>query len=645
MGAICGIACFSGLIPLKPTMASLVNSLRHRGPDGVKITFVNNAALAHFKLDLTSKSSTEILPETNCTNLHICADARLDNREELFQRLDVTGYSKFQRAFVSDSELILRTYQKWGDDCPNYLVGDFTFSIWDNDKKEFFCARDQVGIRPYYYFQDKNIFIFSSELRSFLALEFIRPSINKFAIVDYLSFNKEYKSQTIYSNIFKLPPAHYLKVTNSHLTTCQYWQLEEQSTVSLKNDNEYCELLREKIEEAIRCRLQTSFPCGTMLSGGLDSSTLTILSNNYLKQRSIPFTTFSYVLPDDEYRKDRDERDQIAAILAFDPSIANEMILTLNENPFTHLQNTLTILGEPPLDPFYFVQQAIYEAAHKRNIRVFSTGIGGDLAASYDGREFLAKIAKSLRWCKLWQLIQKRSLFTGKSLYSILRNEIVYHLLPTSFFKLYHSIMGGYSPNPADHSALTGTARTTYSLGNRLKPLKKIQQNQRTFNHQTNIKNAVTSGHLSAFMEHRATMAGTFNIEVNHPFLDIRLIKCCMSMPHEQFFKNGLHRSLFRRSVKTILPEAICSRQSKKPFVPDYNERILESQEIIKRYLSGTSPLSIEFIDKNAILSHLEHMVNCFEKHQWHPATIPLIYYGVAMAAFLESSHENKIIA
>jgi asparagine synthase (glutamine-hydrolysing) len=149
MSAIFGIYHLDGKPVAQDNVERMSEVLAHRGPDGSKIWLYENLGLGHRMLWTTPESLREILPlATADGNLVITADARIDNRDELIRLL---GLQNHQADTISDSELILTSYQKWGEQCPEKLLGDFAFAIWDARRQSFFCARDRFGVKPFYY--------------------------------------------------------------------------------------------------------------------------------------------------------------------------------------------------------------------------------------------------------------------------------------------------------------------------------------------------------------------------------------------------------------------------------------------------------------------------------------------------------------
>src|SRR4028118_649697 len=164
MSAIAGIYYLDGRPVDCADLGRMVDTLAHRGPDGADVWCEESVGLGHRMLWTTPESLLEKLPLVDQTgNLVITADARIDNRDELIEVLGLTDHPAEK---ITDSQLILAAYERWGDRCPEYLLGDFAFAIWDRRQQQLFCARDHMGVKPFYYYHSDRLLVFASEIRS-----------------------------------------------------------------------------------------------------------------------------------------------------------------------------------------------------------------------------------------------------------------------------------------------------------------------------------------------------------------------------------------------------------------------------------------------------------------------------------------------
>ncbi|MDK9709536.1 MAG: asparagine synthase-related protein [Desulforhopalus sp.] len=562
----------------------------------------------------------------------IVADARLDNRDEVLCELGLSCPRSCQDS-ITDSLIILKSYIKWGENCAKHLLGDFAFAVWNDQTKELFAARDHLGIRPFYYHNSDNFFAFCSNIKGLLKLPHVWGKLHEHAIADYLIGNYEDIETTIHPHIKRLPPANSLIFSKNKLSLQRYWKLERQKPLILSCDEDYALALREQITQAISCRLRTVFPVGVMLSGGLDSSALAAITNDTLRKKNIPFSTYSYVLPAISKEEEIDERKFIDLLLKKTGNV-HYHITAPAQSPFQRCDEYFNILCEPLHDSFYFIQESIYKEASLNKVRVLLTGIGGDMTASFAGTNCLAYLASQFRLKELYSSLKLRQRVTGDSFASLFLRQVLLKFLPDFFPSAFNFIFRKNS-TPKVQYAFSRSLCMSSDIYKRLNILKEQRNIQKALDHQLVIQHAVTYA-ISSFMEHRATTAASFGLSVCHPFLDIRIVKFCMSLPQEQFFKDGWHRSIFRRAMKGIIPVEIAFRPGKKPFIPDYMQRILRDKVFIEELLTKENSSIARYLDKAKIFDYLNYICSSVEKTAWHPNILTLLGDAISMASFLQ---------
>ena len=266
MSGIMGIYHLDGHPVDREKISKMVDILAHRGVDGADIWLDKSVGFGHRMLWTTPESLIEKLPLVKQDgDLVITSDARIDNREELIAKLQINNRPSDK---IVDSELILAAYEKWGEHCPEHLLGDFAFAIWDKRKQKVFCARDPMGVKPFYYYRSNRLFAFASEIKALLCLPEIPRKINELGIGLYLAGISEDEEITFYQNIQRLPKAHSIAISSQSNKLQRYWSLDPSRELKLSSNEEYAEAYREIFTEAVRCRLRSAFPVGSMLSGG-----------------------------------------------------------------------------------------------------------------------------------------------------------------------------------------------------------------------------------------------------------------------------------------------------------------------------------------------------------------------------------------
>ncbi|MDH3445202.1 MAG: lasso peptide isopeptide bond-forming cyclase, partial [Deltaproteobacteria bacterium] len=387
--------------------------LAHRGPDGVGAWCDGAIGLGHRMLHTTPESLHEVLPLVDqASGLVVTADARIDNREELISLLDLRDGASVE---IADSRIILAAYEKWGEGCAQRLLGDFAFAIWDGRRRRLFCARDVMGVKPFYYYHGAGTFVFASEIKGILCLEEVPRKLNEVKVADYLVpiFNDQVSSY--YEGIVRLPPANSMTLAGGKLELRSYWRLDPSRELQLGGDDEYVEAFRELFIEAVHCRMRSAFAVGSTLSGGLDSSSIACTAGKLRAEGGQPrLHTFSAIFPSMVEEDPRiDERPYIEAVLAkglFEPHYVRADQCQPLADVAWHQDEVLAA-------PNLYLTSLLFRSAYEHQVRVLLSGFDGDVTVSY-GFEYLEMLAQLGRWATFAQQSQILSQrFGGDPLY------------------------------------------------------------------------------------------------------------------------------------------------------------------------------------------------------------------------------------
>jgi len=644
MSGIFGIYNLDGKTVQSDSLGRMGDKLAHRGPDGADIWCDRSVGLGHRMLWTTPESLLERLPLKDSTgNLVLTADARIDNRDELIATLELKDRPAEK---ITDSDLILAAYEKWERECPEQLIGDFAFVIWDNSKQILFCARDHFGVRPFYYnYQASQHFVFASEIKGILCHPGVPHQLNEVRVADYLANLFDDKAITFYEGIFRLLPAHTLTVGKSGMELEQYWSLDPNRKLHLDSDEEYAEAFREIFTEAVRCRLRSAFPIGSTLSGGLDSSSITCVARQILaEQGKLPLHTFSYIYDD---LPQCDEREFIESVVQqgdLDPHYMHGDRI----GPFLDWQEIFEYTDETLLGPNTYLPWNYYKEAGKYGIRVLLDGFDGDTTVSH-GIAHLTALVRQGKWadfavnaqgvCKNFDAtlldIFKQHVFpyleelakTGKWLtfvkevkqikrhFTISRKYLyIQHglkpITPASILRIWRKLKG-YKPNEENKIPLVNpTFAEDINLEKRIESLDgcwtKPPLTAREDQWRTMISGLIP---LPLEVEHR--MAPAFAIEPRHPFMDKRLVEFCLAMPPEQKLYQGWTRMIVRRALDGILPEEVQWRGGKANVESNLVNGLLTIDRAILDDVIQNDLESIEkYIDLNNIRNFYQQLIS-----------------------------------
>ena len=300
---MCGIAGFISKNKNVPTaereiaLDKMCKIITHRGPDEQGTAIEGRAALGMRRLAIIDlKSGQQPIYNEDKTKL-IVFNGEIYNFLELKKDLESRGH-KFKTN--SDTETIIHAYEEYGANCVKHLRGMFAFAIWDKTDESLFVARDRVGKKPLFYsLTAQGNFVFGSELKVLIAHGEISREIDYAALDAYLTFSYVPEELCIFKKVEKLAPGHFLIFKNGAIHTEKYWDFDYSgNTETIKTEAEYCEILREKVKEAVKVRLISEVPLGAFLSGGVDSSAIVAmmsqLSNSPVKTFSIGFNEDSF---------------------------------------------------------------------------------------------------------------------------------------------------------------------------------------------------------------------------------------------------------------------------------------------------------------------------------------------------------------
>jgi len=603
MSAIVGIYYSDGRSVEREDLGRMVDILAHRGADGVGIWSEGSVGLGHRLLWTTPESLLEYFPLVNQTDdIVLIADARIDNRDELIEAL---GLKNRPPEKITDGQLILSAYQKWGEDCPEYLLGDFAFAIWDARKQTLFCARDHFGVKPFYYYSSSRAFMFATEIKALLCIPEVPHKLNEVKVAHYLIALLGDNNSTFYQDIFRLPAGHRMTVRSSGTLIQSYWKLDQNRDIRLASDTEYAEAFREIFTEAVRCRLRSAFSIGSYLSGGLDSSSIACTARNFLQEKGCtPLHTFSAIF---EKVTQCDERPFQNAVLAqggFEP----HYFLADHTRPFTdNLDNVLWHQDEAFLGGNFYFNWGMQGLANQLGIRVLLSGFDGDTTVSH-GNEYLRELARAGKWQTLAMETREYGRKHNLPWKKILWNWYWHYGIKKRFSEslILQPLKGIYQTL---HRAKPAVENPLWSIPlnpdfvKRINLAEKISavtpalfKTEKERHHYW-----LTSDVMQHALESEDKSAAAFSIESRYPFCDKRLIEFCLALPSNQKLHMGYTRIVMRRAMEGILPQEVQWRPGKANFTPSLErgllayerERleqvILKNPEVFEAYVDVTA--------------------------------------------------------
>lgn len=511
------------------------------GGDGANTWIEGSAGLGQHLLRFTPESSYEQQPH-QWENAVIVADARIDNRDELCHWFDL---SPAEAAVTPDSHLILRAYRLWGEDCTAHLLGDFAFAIWDQQHQRLFCARDHIGARPLYYYHTPSTTVVSTDIRALQALPDISYTIDELEVVSYLSLPIATKQTTFFKQFHILHPGQQISLNKEGLSQRIHWSTDNAPEIRYKTLEDYAKHLRSILEAAIAARIRTEFPIGAHLSGGLDSSGITVLANRLLCQqgRSLDMTYSWSPARSDTYPSiQKDERDTIEA-LCEQENISCHYGTATGKICRDSLARDIAIEDIPNL----WEELPVLVHAQKHGLRTILSGWGGDEGITFGGRGYPAYLLQKGRLIQLARLTRKYAGFRRprRTLRYLFRYAVI-PLLPDALYdRVDPHVRFVRLPSYASPSLIAKFRQAAQPSGPYLREIANPRRQQLQLVH---------SGHLAARMATWAAWTSTHRLVHTYPLTDRRILEYALGLPPEMVYQQGVTRYLFKEALKDILP-------------------------------------------------------------------------------------------
>ena len=374
MCGICGQLRFDGDTPSSESLDNMMNKLARRGPDSNGKWLEGKIGFGHQRLSIIDLSRSGSQPMIdNLLKLTLVFNGTIYNYKQLRSRLISKGYSFFSS---SDTEVIIKAYHYWGEDCVNHLDGMFAFAIWDKPSKKLFIARDRMGIKPLYYNLTNKAFTFASNSQALLTQD-LDKSVNPIALQQQLSLHGVVPApNTIINGIKKLKPGTYIVLSEKgDIKEQTYWHPSATRPEGNVSEEDYIARTHELLTAAVTKRMAASdVPIGVLLSGGLDSSLIVALLKE-AGHRDIRTFSIGFEDIDDESGSEFEYSDQVVSKFKTD----HKKYLLSNQEVLPRLSEAVMNMSEPMVGQdaiaFYLLSEQV-----SKHTKVVLSGQGADEA-------------------------------------------------------------------------------------------------------------------------------------------------------------------------------------------------------------------------------------------------------------------------
>lgn len=563
MSAIAGIMFFDDRPLPTELIKRMTSDMAQRGPDGIHHWQQGGAAFGHCMLCTTTESLHEHQPlMLEDGSAVLVFSGRIDNRQQL--RRDLLAHDLPLRD-NTDAELVLRAWQCWGDDSPDHLLGDFVYFVWCSRSRRLFGARDVAGVRHCYYAAGKGWFAFSSEMQPLFSTGLLQRRLNKDFLYDYLGdqFDRIDGSNSWFDGVQRLPLAHCIVVTPDSCRSWRYWKVEHQPQQNFSSMQQCREGFVEVLTQAIDCRLRSNGPVGVMLSGGMDSSSITGVISKRLQHRlQQPLHSYSLVGADREHCLDW---QHIQTMLADNPHLSPTII----DSNLTFAQCHRLVEQIAQLDNPHAMMEAlahlpIAEAAQARGCRVLLDGFASDML--FQSPEASLELAFRYRkWTSVPAIVAGWHRHRVSGLSGNLLRLAVRELLPSALaeharrynrqrrhrLELENSIANSLLRRPHALAYLNDRQALRRQLDEPLLAARPLAPELPAF----------LRPMLGYAYEVNEPLFARHHVELRGPFCDRRVLEFAFAMPLEAKLSSGWTKAFLRECMEGFFPDSVRYRR------------------------------------------------------------------------------------
>lgn len=607
---MCGIAGYFNLSadqqPKQDVLERMISPVIHRGPDGFGIFRDDRVGLAHARLSIIDLEGGWQPIHNEDKSLWVIFNGEIFNYIELRRELEERGHRFYTN---SDTEVIIHLYEEKQEKCLDDLNGQFAIVLYDVRQQALFCARDRLGIRPFFYTVHNGVFYFGSEIKSIFAADPAIPrEINTEVLRDIFTCWQSAAAETIFKDIAQLEPGHWLRVDmRCDLTPHEYWDIPFSSLESIvvRDESEYSEQLRELLIDSVRLRLRADVPVGAYLSGGLDSSVITSLVHHYTDN---PLKTFSVTFADKVY-DEKAEQSQMVDFLGTDHHEVRCSYEKIGDAFPQVIWHTETPILRTAPTPLYLLSELV----RQNRFKVVLTGEGADeILGGYDIfkeakiRAFISRIPDSnLRPLLLKRLYPYLALSPTKSA-DYARKFFDTDADPGDLFY-------GHGPR------WKTTARTGVFFGDALKQINGLSLEEKLTRRYGGKLQGLDYFSRAQYLEAKLLMgnyllssqgdrmAMAHSVEGRFPFLDHRVVEFAATIPPRLRMKGLNEKNILKKAMADILPAAIVSRKKQPYMAPDILSFFGNTEpEYFDDYLSPQRIREAGFFNEKAVARLME---------------------------------------
>ncbi len=553
----------------------MVDIVAYRGPDGRGTYFAedDHLALGHRRLAIIETNESGAQPFSYQDRHIIVFNGEIYNYIELRAELKEAGYSFSTK---TDTEVLVASYDHWGEECVNRFNGMWAFAIYDKTKRRIFCSRDRFGIKPFYYQKTEKLFAFSSEIKQILCLNEVSAKANRDVLIRFLMLGmQDYSEQTMFEGINCLLPGHNIRfdLETKEFTVYEYHQLVSESKHK-KSFEEDCKDFHRLFMNSVKLRLRADVPVGYCLSGGLDSSSIVCTADKLLAGKGVEQHTISSCFENPEY----DEQEYIDEVVRSTSVTPHKVFPDINK-VLDEVDDIIFHMDEPFGSTSIYSQWNVFREAKKQGLTVMLDGQGADEQLAGYSHFYMVRFAELIKRFRFIQFYREY-----QQCNRLRASQETY----TNWREIVGAAIFAALPMP-------GFVRKKVRIARALRGISPFSDEQIKCVYQTKDQNHVgnTSAYILEYVyggmqrllhyEDRDSMA--FSIESRVPFLDYQLAETLYQMPFDRKIRNGITKAVLREGLRDILPEKIAHRYSKLGFESPEDEWMNNHRDLIEQEL------------------------------------------------------------
>ncbi len=543
-------------------IGSMNTAVAHRGPDGEGIFIDYPVCLGHKRLSIIDLSDNAAQPMFNeDRSIAIVFNGEIYNYLELIPDLVNKGHAFKSK---SDTEVIIHAYEEYGQDCVKKFNGMWSFVIYDFRKKILFASRDRFGVKPFYYYHDKDRFIFSSEINAILTVVNISEA-NLGKVYDYLAYGyKTGNGETFFRNIFELQSAHNLIIENNELTFIKYWDLKSTPGVyEESNLGELCEKFTHLLTDSIKLRFRSDVPVALLLSGGLDSSCIARVVDDLIEEGMLDcqeVIAYSAVFPGYIY----DESTAIKAFIKTCKHIRSQEVTPNSMQLLESIDKVIYGFGEPVFNPTSFTHYALMKQISSAGVKVVINGQGSDESLCGYGRYLIGYFLLDILFSKPADFLNQMQAIHEKMKHSYV--FVLCQLLKAILPRRFTSYLRGKYQEKGVRCLNKDFIKSNYYY---------LQDSRSELFSDKNLdpylKRGIRYYEFVQILHYEDHSSMQSSIEMRSPFVDYRMMEFAFSLPTKNKIDMGVTKKIIRDAFRERLPRSAINNHQKIGFATPFD--------------------------------------------------------------------------